>query len=50
MSAESTWQCPKCPWFYHSPVKGTQEVSHPRCPGTHDMVSRRKRVAARRTK
>ena len=27
----TTWECPKCGWFYHSPIKGTLEVWHP-CP------------------
>ena len=25
----STWECPKCDFWYHSPIKGTLAVYHP---------------------
>ena len=39
----STWVCPKCDWFYHSPIEGTQAVYHP-CKVTFpDLASCKKR-------
>ena len=34
----STWECHRCGWFYHSPIKGTQGVWHP-CKATYPKLS-----------
>ncbi len=34
----TTWECPRCNYFYHSPIKGTLEVWHP-CKATYPKLA-----------